>query len=155
MKIQTLNVNKTPEQPAGVDIDIVLPENPMEQRLLGFLLTLYLRDVKRERRVTYELPDRFNVNYQGEGRFIAATSPGEGSYYEPPKPVCLVGLREVGGRFDLIHAPLGQPAAGQPVATQALAAAETPPAAEAPPATEAAPAATDTPPATEETKAAE
>jgi len=140
MKTQTLNVNKTAEQPNGVEIDIVLPENPTEQRLLGFLLTLYLRDVKREGRVNYELPERFNVSYQGEGRYIAATSPGDGTYYEPPKPVCLVGLREVGGRFDLIHAPLGpaagQLAAGQPVAAQAPAAAETPPATEAAPATE-------------------
>jgi len=107
MKTEKITVNKTAELPAGVEIDLVVPDGAMEEKLLSFMLMLYLRDLKREKRVTYELPERFVVDYRGQGRFVASDVTAGTTYYEAPKPVCIVGLRWSGGRFDMIHAPLG------------------------------------------------
>ncbi len=113
MKTEKITVNKTAEQPDGVEIDLVMPDGAMEEKLLAFMLTLYLRDLKRDKRVNYELPERFVVDYRGQGRFVASDVTGGATYYEPPKPVCVVGLRWAQGRFDLIHAPLTPPAPTQ------------------------------------------
>lgn len=107
MKTQKITVNKTPEQPAGQEIEVVVPEVQMEERLLSFVLTMFLRELKRENRIDLDLPTRMDVVYQTEGRFIARTLGENPSFYEPPRPIALVGLRWTNGRFDLIHAPLG------------------------------------------------
>ncbi|MGE5609368.1 MAG: hypothetical protein ACM359_08945 [Bacillota bacterium] len=130
MKTQRITVNKTPDQPAGQEIDVVVPDVMMEERLLSFALTMFLRDLKRENRIDLDLPKRMDVVYQTEGRFIVRALGENASYYEPPRPLALVGLRWTNGRFDLIHAPLvltkqaaqpqtAQPQADQPQADQA------------------------------------
>jgi hypothetical protein len=105
MKIDKISINKTAEQPEGVEIEIIQPENKLEEGVLGFLLAGLVRDLKRDGRIPYELPDRFRMEHRTGGTFIAFGGPGEGAYYEPPKPLGIFGIRHVNGRFDLIHAP--------------------------------------------------
>jgi len=133
MKTEKITINKSAQQPAGVEIDIVIPDGKLEEQLIGFMISLYLRDLKHAGRINYELPDQFTVDYRGEGRYVASVVGGVGPYYEPPRPVCLVGLRVADGRFDLIHAPLAAPqAAAAPVAAAPPDAESPAPAGEAP-----------------------
>ena len=116
MKTDKISINKTVEQPDGVEIEIIQPENKMEEGVLSFLLTGFLRDLKRDGRVSYELPERFRIEHRGNGTFVAFGQ-SDGTYYEPPKPLAILGLRHANGRFDLIHAAPAlrqQPAVAQP-----------------------------------------
>ncbi len=106
MKVQTISVNRTAEQPNGVQIEIVQPENDVQARLIAFLLPSILREAKQNKRLSFELPAEFSVNHQGEGTFVVKSAVNTGGIYEPPKPIGMVGVRVVGKRFDLVHAPL-------------------------------------------------
>ena len=61
MKLDRIRINKSPQQPEGVEIELVKPENPNEENLLAFLLTGYIRDLKHDGRLPYDLPDKFGV----------------------------------------------------------------------------------------------
>ncbi len=132
MKTAKITVNKTAERPEGIEIEIVQPENPVEERLLGYLLHPMLLELKRQNRIPYELPARFKVEHRGSGTFVASSSGGEGPYYEPPKPFAIVGVRVAGATFDIIHAePKVAPVAAAPAAEPAgTPSPELPPAAE-------------------------
>lgn len=103
MKTDKISINKTAEQPDGMEIEIVQPENKLEEGALCFLMVGFLRDLKREDKVKYDLPERFRIEHRGNGTFVAFGQ-ADGTYYEPPKPLAVLGLRHVNGRFDLIHA---------------------------------------------------
>lgn len=136
MKTAKITVNKTAERPEGIEIEIVQPENPVEERLLGYLLHPMLLQLKHDNRVPYELPARFKVEHRGSGTFVASSYGGEGAYYEPPKPFAIVGIRVAGLTFDIIHAEpkLAPAAAPQAEAVPPAAAPEAAPAAEPVPA---------------------
>ncbi len=104
MKTEKININKTPQQPQGIEIEVVVPESKIEEKLLSFLLVSFLRDLKQNNRVPYDLPQRFNVDYRGQGTFLASGFPEQAAYYEPPKPIAILGIRHAAGRFDLVHA---------------------------------------------------
>jgi hypothetical protein len=106
MKTDRIRINKSPQQPDGIEIELVKPENPTEENLLSFLLTGYLRDLKRDGRLPYELPDKFGVRHQSEGSFILSGYYDEAKYYEPPQPLLIVGIQVRQGRFSLIHAAI-------------------------------------------------
>ncbi len=106
MKTERIRINKTPAQPEGIEIELVKPENNTEGELLAFLLTGFVRDLKRDGRLPYELPERFGVRHQAEGSFILSGYLDEGKYYEPPLPLLIVGIQTRQGKFNLIHAPI-------------------------------------------------
>ncbi len=134
MKTDKIKVNKTPQQPDGIEIELIQPENPMEERLLSFLIQPFLVNLKRENRIPYDLPARFEVQHRGSGTFLATGYFESGTYYEPPRPIAIVGLRVAGNGFDLIHADANPKPAGAAVApaTTQPAAAALPPASETP-----------------------
>lgn len=121
MKTDKITVNKTPDNKDGVEIDLVQPENKMEEGVLTFLLTSFLRDAKAHNRIPYKLPDNFMLTHQGKGSFVVSGfKPGEqenAEYYQPPKPIAVVGVAQLGNRFDVIHAEV--PASAQPPAPMA------------------------------------
>lgn len=130
MKTQKITVNKTAAQPVGQEIDVVVPEGQMEERLLSFALTMFLRDLKRENRIDLDLPKRMDVVYQTEGRYVVRGFGESGTgYYEQPRPIALVGMRWTNGRFDLIHASLtpAKPAAAPAAQPEPAAPAEAAP----------------------------
>jgi hypothetical protein len=106
MKLDRIRINKSPQQPEGVEIELVKPENSTEENLLAFLLTSYIRDLKHDNRLPYDLPEKFGVRYQSEGTFILSGYYDQSQYYEPPAPILIVGLQSRQGRFSLIHAPI-------------------------------------------------
>jgi len=118
MKTEKITINRTQENPQGVEIDLVQPENALEERMMCFVLEMFLRDLKRDNRVTYELPPGARVRHGQRGTFVLVGHTGNGPYYEPPRPLVILGLRDAGGRFDLIHAPVPAmpPAQSQPAA---------------------------------------
>ena len=134
MKTERITVNKTPQQPQGIDIDLVVPESSFEERVIGFLMAGFLRDLKRENRIPYELPAQVKIDYTGKGTFLLTGQSTGGAFYEPPFPVALVGLRVAGNTFDLVHAepkratqpaqPAAAPSAEQAAPTEQPAPAE-------------------------------
>jgi hypothetical protein len=120
MKIDRIRINKSPQQPEGIEIELVKPENPNEENLLSFLLTGYIRDLKHDGRLPYELPDKFGVRHQAEGSFILSGYYDDAKFYEPPQPLLIVGVQFRQGRFSLIHAAIqaklkgGQPSPASP-----------------------------------------
>ena len=119
MKLDRIRINKSPQQPEGVEIELVKPENPIEENLLGFLLTGYLRDLQRDNRLPYELPEKFGVRHQAEGSFILSGYYDETKFYEPPAPLLVIGIQSRQGRFSLIHAAIQARSKGQPQPTTA------------------------------------
>ena len=113
MKLDRIRINKSPQQPEGIEIELVKPENPTEENLLAFLLTGYIRDLKRDGRLPYELPDKFGVRHQAEGSFILSGYYDETRFYEPPQPLLIIGIQSRQGRFSLIHAPIQARSKGQ------------------------------------------
>jgi hypothetical protein len=92
---------------------LVKPENPTEEGLLAFLMTGYIRDLKRDGRLPYELPERFGVRHQAEGSFILSGYYDESKFYEPPQPILIIGVQVRQGKFNLIHAPIQARGRGQ------------------------------------------
>jgi hypothetical protein len=114
MKTSKLTINRTPQQPDGVEIDIVQPENPTEQHLLCFLLDGFLRHQVRSGRVVLDLPERFTIEYQGDGGFMVQSMPQANTsypYYQPPATVTVLLIRQIGTRFDVIYSSRQDPLA--------------------------------------------
>ncbi len=126
MKTDKIRINKNAENPEGVEVEIVQPETELEERVLSFALAGTLRELKRANLIQYDLPEQFKVEHRKDGTFLASAFP-ESGYYEPARPIAVLGLRNIGNRFDLIHAPVpARPAAQQQAAQPAAAPAETP-----------------------------
>jgi len=102
MKTESITVNKTADNPKGIDLEIVKPQSTVEQRLLSHMLVPYIRAAKERGNLPYDLPDNFTVEYLREGTFLASAQGPRASqgYYEPAKPIAIFG----GRTFDLIHA---------------------------------------------------
>ena len=113
MKTDRIRINKSPQLPEGIEIELVKPENPTEENLLSFLLTGYIRDLKRDGRLPYELPDKFGVRHQSEGSFVLSGYYDESKFYEPPQPILIIGIQVRQGRFSLIHAAIQPRARGE------------------------------------------
>jgi hypothetical protein len=107
MKTDKITVNKTPELPDGVDINIVQPEDDLQSGVLSYLLGSAIREADRNGKLNFELPERFNVRHRSDGTFVITTaSGGDSPLYEPPRPIAIIGIAAKGRRFDLIHAEL-------------------------------------------------
>src|SRR5687767_14193136 len=118
MKTDRIRINKSAAQPEGIEVELIKPENNTEGELLAFLLTGFIRDLKRDNRLPYELPERFGVRHQAEGSFILSGYYDESRFYEPPQPLLIVGIQSRQGKFNLIHAPIQAKTKGaQQVAT--------------------------------------
>ena len=114
MKVEKITINKTSEQPDGVEIEIVKPEKELQGRVLSFLLASHLRELKNQGRIQYDLPEKFSVEHKGEGTFVISASVEEGGYYQSPRPVAIVGIQSFGRRFDIIHAEIKRSREPQP-----------------------------------------
>ena len=109
METEAITVNVNAQQPDGVEIEIVQPENETEERLLCYLLTSHVDQMKQRNQMPYDLPDQFYIDHQSEGTFVAmAHRPTEetGGFYSQPRPIAIIGIRVDGPRFDIIHAPV-------------------------------------------------
>ena len=107
MKTDKITVNKTPEQPDGVEIELVQPEDDLQSSVLSYLLGSAIREAGRNGRLNFELPEQFTVRHRSEGTFVITTaSGGDSQLYEPPRPIAILGIAARGQRFDLIHAEL-------------------------------------------------
>jgi hypothetical protein len=113
MKTDRIRINKTPQLPEGIEVELVKPENPTEEGLLAFLMTGFIRDLKRDGRLPYELPERFGVRHQADGSFILSGYYDESKFYEPPTPILIIGVQVRQGKFNLIHAPIQARGRGQ------------------------------------------
>jgi len=138
MKVEKITINKSPQQPNGIEVEIVQPDSGLEERLLSFLLASFLRELKRANRIPYDLPDHIVVDHRGQGTFLVSAPSLQAAYYEPPRPIAIFGIRTVNGRFDLIHAavparPEGAAAAPQAAPTSVASADGTSAAAQEPP----------------------
>jgi len=131
MTTSKITVNKTPERPEGIEIEVVVPENALEERVLNFLMHPLVTELKRDNRIPYDLPRRYKVEHGGKGTFVLSGY-SDGIYYEPPKPLAVMGLRVAGASFDLIHA---EPRVVREETTAAPAQAPAPPAPPSQPAT--------------------
>ena len=117
MKTERIRINKTAAQPDGIEIELVKPENTTEGDLLAFLMTGYIRDMKKDSRLPYEIPERFGIRHQADGSFILSGYVDESKFYEPPQPLVIMGIQVRQGKFNLIHAPIQARARGEQQAT--------------------------------------
>lgn len=108
MKTRRIAVNKTAEKPGGVEIEIVEPENLVEQRVLSFLLSAAIREIKRTGNMGYSLPDNLVVEYSKEGSFVVQSPAGTAGvgFYQAGRPLAVVGVHVNGQRIDLVHAEI-------------------------------------------------
>ena len=108
MKTQTLTINKTPERPDGMEVEVLAAETELEQQLLCYLLTLYVRDARSQGTLDLEVPDRFTVRYNAEGSLTLLGEPntGDSAYYTPAEPRAVFLIRPLGKRFEIGYAPL-------------------------------------------------
>ena len=101
MKTDKITVNKTSERPEGVEIEIVQPESRLEGKVLCYLLTGHLRQIKDQ--LQFELPDRFSVEHRTNGTFLVTAPTEQSEFYEPARPIAVVGIQAVGQRIGIIH----------------------------------------------------
>ncbi len=109
MKTEKITINKTTERPDGIEIDVVHPENRLEEGVLCHLLAGYMRDAKKAGRVKYDLPDRLDIDYKGQGTFVVSADPTgaqASGMYVMPRPVAIAGIAKLGARYDVIHAEI-------------------------------------------------
>lgn len=110
MKTTKIAVNKSEQQPEGIEIEVVEPENPLEERVLAYLLTGFVRDTKTRGVLKLDLPEQFRVSYEREGSFVLAsgpTTPDLGGdvhkYYTPSKPLAVMAIHTIGDRLDVVY----------------------------------------------------
>ena len=115
MKTIKICVNKTEEQPEGIEIEVVEPENDLEKGVLGFLLTGFVRDSSSRGILKLELPAQFNVSYEREGSFLLNEGPSVPNlsgnvhtYYQPSKPLAVLAVHCVGGRLDVVYGEIAK-----------------------------------------------
>ncbi len=108
MKTDKVRVNKTEQRPDGVELEIVVPENEFETQLLSFAIRGYMEVGRSAKKLPYELPAGYTIEHQSNGSFLIAghVAKEENPYYQPPRPIAVVGVRRVPGGFDIIHADL-------------------------------------------------
>lgn len=106
MKTERITVNKTPDRPDGVKIELIQPETELEANLLTFLLPAKLREAKQAGRLQFVLPDKFHLEHKKDGTFVVSGILGQSQYYQPPRPLAIVGLHKVGAGFDIVHAAI-------------------------------------------------
>jgi hypothetical protein len=119
MKTEKIQVNKSADRPDGIEVEIVQPETPLEEQVICYLMIGLLRDLKQREAIPYDLPDGFRVQHRSAGTFVLVGGGADSKYYEPPKPIAILGLRKVDARrLDLLHAsairPVEQPPAAAP-----------------------------------------
>ena len=115
MKTIKITVNKSQQQPEGIEIEVVEPENKLEERVLTYLLAGFVRDTKTRGVLKLDIPDQFTVSYERQGSFVLASGPGTPSlsgdvhtYYTPSKPLAVLAIHTVGGRMDVVYGQIGE-----------------------------------------------
>lgn len=122
MKTDTIHVNKTPDNPQGIEVEIVQPETPLETGVMEYLLTAFVHQARSNKALPYELPESFQIQHQTAGSFaaIGAKQDTANPYYQPPRPLAVLAVRKAGVGYDVIHAEIKQPTQPQnPSATTA------------------------------------
>lgn len=136
MKTRKIFVNRTPQQPQGVPLEVVEPQGDLDARVLSFLLSATLREIKRSGKLEYDLPDFFTVEYTKDGSFVVSKPAGLNSkgIYEKARPIAVLGIRMHERGIDIVHAALkvAPPATIHPDPLTAPAAPGTPQNTEAP-----------------------
>lgn len=115
MKTDKIQVNKTPQTPNGIEVEIVQPESPLEIGVMEYLLTAFVHQARSNKALPYELPDTFTIQHQAAGSFAAVGTKADPAnpYYQPPRPLAVLAVRKAGNAFDVIHAEVNQPARPQ------------------------------------------
>ena len=115
MKTDKIQVNKTPENAAGIEVEIVQPESPLETGVMEYLLTAFVHQARSNKALPYELPDAFTIQHQAAGSFAAIGTKKDAAnpYYQPPRPLAVLAVRKAGAGFDVIHAEVKQPTQAQ------------------------------------------
>lgn len=119
-------VNKSAERPEGIEIEVVSPENNLEQRVLSYLLTGFVQNARKQGSMQIDLPDNFTIEYQREGSFVLSSGPsspglngGQATYYTPPQPKAVLAIHAVGNRFDVVYGAVGGEKKDAPKAQEA------------------------------------
>lgn len=115
MKAIKVSVNKSDKTPEGLEIQVVEPENDLEEKTLSHLLLSYVRDAVARGTFKVDLPDTFTIHYQREGSFIMISGPttpdvssATPTYYSPGKPVAVLAIQNSGDRFDVVYGEIGK-----------------------------------------------
>lgn len=107
MKTRTISVNKTEKNPNGVELELIVAESKLEERMMKFFLANLLRFMQDRGTLAVTVPEGFVLEYKDGGSFIVCEPPkakgDDGSYYQQAKPVAVVGLRKSGKSFDLVY----------------------------------------------------
>jgi hypothetical protein len=110
MKAIKVSVNKSEDNREGLEIQVVDPENELEQKTLAHLLLSYVRDAVARGTFKVDLPDDFTIQYQREGSFIMLSGPTSPditgpspTYYSPGKPIAVLAIQNAGDRFDVVY----------------------------------------------------
>lgn len=115
MKTTKVAVNKSADRPDGIEIEVVEPENNLEQRVLSYLLTGYVHNARKGGSLKVDLPEQFTIEYQREGSFVLFAGPqgpktegGQTTYYQPQTPKAVLAIHAVGNRFDVVYGEVGK-----------------------------------------------
>ena len=112
MKTDKIRVNRTNENPEGIEVDIVQPESPLETKVMEYLLTAFIQHARSSKGLPYDLPADLRVEHQTAGSFAAiGAAKTDSPYYQPPRPLAVMALRQVANGFDVIHAEIKTPEA--------------------------------------------
>jgi hypothetical protein len=107
MKTRSIHVNKTKQNPNGVELELIVAETKLEERMLKFFLGNLLRFMQDRGTLAVTIPDNFFLEYKEGGSFIVCESPKAqtegGNYYQQARPHAVVGLRKSGKSFDLVY----------------------------------------------------
>jgi hypothetical protein len=106
MKTTKLTVNRTPDRPDGVELEVLEPVGELEEQAMCFMLAGLLRDEIRQGRVKLTLPDDFKVEHRSEGAFLVSSLPKSmttAPYYVPSQAQALVLLRRRGSQLELVY----------------------------------------------------
>jgi len=106
VKTERITVNKTPDRPDGVQIELVQPKTDLEANVLMYLLPAKLREAKQTGRLNFVLPDRFEIQHKKDGTFVVSGVLETTEYYQPPRPLAIVELHRIGATCDIVHAPI-------------------------------------------------
>ena len=114
MKPTKVAVNKSAERPDGIEIEVIEPENNLEQRVLSYLLTGFVNNAKNQGNLRIDLPGSFTIEYQREGSFVLYGGPqtpsvsgSQATYYQPQQPKAVLAIHAVGNRFDVVYGAVG------------------------------------------------
>jgi len=105
MKTRTIAVNKNEQNPKGVELELVVAENKLEERIMKFFVGNLLRFMQDRGTLAVTIPEQFYLEYRDGGSFIVCEMPKSNTegLYQQGRPHAVVGLRKAGKGFDMVY----------------------------------------------------